>query len=794
MLFRVLKNDLKRKRTMNLIIFLFISIAAMFLASSATDMLVVFRGVDYYLDKANVPDYVFLENASSDDTKSTVISDWLSDSGLADDYTAERSMIIGNDSMTIHREEEDVNYKQSNTSELLVQPQKYGRIFDEDGKLIELSPGEIAIPLIDKSPNNLKIGDKLSIKVGAAEKEFTISSFAKDAICGTSYMGAKRFLISKEDYAQLAEQEGVLFHTWYMVSTDQLERFQKTLKTQNFNMFFSFPRSSVKLCYMTEMSIAGILLIVSACLILISFFVLRFTIIFTIQEDYKDIGVMKAIGIRNIGIKNIYLIKYLGLALAGSALGFLGSFPFAALLIRQVNANLLMEDTGQNPLINIGCSLVVVILVVCFCYTSMKRLDKYSAIEAIRNGSTGERFRGNGVIKFKKFGMLPAPFLIALNDILTSIRKYAVMVITFCIGMMLIIIPVNSMNTLKDESMVTLFGNNRSDFYISQIFDSNIICEGGKEKALDIMDEMEKQMEQAGIPAELYVEIFAMLSMHGSDREDIYPTVTMQNLNGRSFDYNFYEGSNPVLENEIALAEVLADEMKVGVGDTVYVMVEGEEREFILTGIFQSMSNQGRLARLNNIIDIDYKSLTGVGYLQGDFTDRRTDQKAAEKILSELYPDNEVKNAKQYISISLGGVIDQINSFKNLIILLVFCIDGLVTVLMMKTLLTKETAEIALLKSIGFRNKALRSIQVVRIGMIQLISIGLGILLSLLVDDYTIGSIFKFMGAKHTALKIVPLEVYVLYPLLMFAIPILVAWMSSFMVSRISIREMNGEE
>jgi putative ABC transport system permease protein len=290
------------------------------------------------------------------------------------------------------------------------------------------------------------------------------------------------------------------------------------------------------------------------------------------------------------------------------------------------------------------------------------------------------------------------------------------------------------------------------------------------------------------------VEVFAMLSMHGSDREDVYPTVTMQNLNGSRFDYNFYEGSNPVLENEIALAEVVADEMKVGIGDTVYVVVDGIEREFILTGIFQSMSNQGRLARLNNVIEIDYKSLTGVGYLQGDFTDRKTDRKAAEKILSELYPDNDVKNAKEYISISLGGVTDQINSFKNLIILLVFCIDGLVTVLMMKTFLAKETAEIALLKSIGFRNKALRSIQVVRIGMIQLVSIGLGILLSILVDDYTIGNIFRFMGAKHTALKIVPLEVYVLYPLLMFAIPILVAWMSSFMVGRISIREMNGEE
>ena len=794
MLFRILKKDLKRKRTMNLIIFLFIAIAAMFLASSVTDMSVVLRGVDYYLDKSNVPDYMVLRSVTAEAAKEDAISDWMSNSTLAEDYTVEKSIIIRSDSMMIQRGEEGVAYKQSGASELLVQPQKYGRIFDEDGNLIELGRGEIAVPLIDKNANALKIGDKLSVTVGTIQKEFTVSCFTKDAICGTSYMGFKRLLISKEDYMQLAEQEDNLFNLWYMVRTDQVERFQKSLKAQSFPLVFSFDRATVKLCYMTEMLIAGILLIVSVCLILISFFVLRFTIIFTIQEDYKDIGVMKAIGIKNPGIKSIYLIKYLGLAIAGAVLGFTASFPFAALLVGQVSDNLLMEDTGQNPLVNLGCGIVVVLLVVCFCYTSMKKLDQYSAIEAIRNGSTGERFHGTSMIKLKKHGNLPPAIFIAFNDILTSIRKYAVMMLTFCIGTMLIIIPVNAMNTLKDDSMVTLFGYTQSDFYISQILDTNIICEGGKEKALDIMKHMELQMEQAGIPAKLYAEVFTTLSMHGEDKGDVYTTVTLQNLNGDRFDYNYYEGSNPILENEIALSEVCAKEMKVGIGDFVYAAVDGEEKEFILTGIFQSMSNQGRLARLNNVINMDYKNLTGVGYLQGDFTGADPDQKTAKKILTELYPDHEVKNTEQYVSVALGNIVDQIDSFKNLIVMLVLCIDGLITVLMMKSFVAKETAEIATLKSIGFRNKALRGIHILRIGIIQVISILFGVFISVVLDDYTVGYVFKFMGAKHLPLTIRPLEVYAVYPLLLFVIPVTVAWISSCMVRKISIREMNGEE
>ena len=53
---------------------------------------------------------------------------------------------------------------------------------------------------------------------------------------------------------------------------------------------------------------------VSICLILIAFMVLRFTIVFTLQEDYREIGIMKAIGLKDAGIKSVYLIKYLAIA------------------------------------------------------------------------------------------------------------------------------------------------------------------------------------------------------------------------------------------------------------------------------------------------------------------------------------------------------------------------------------------------------------------------------------------------------------------------------------------------
>ena len=60
MLFRILKKDLKRKKTMNIILFLFVVLATMFVASGINNVVTVMNGTDYYLDKAGMGDFVII--------------------------------------------------------------------------------------------------------------------------------------------------------------------------------------------------------------------------------------------------------------------------------------------------------------------------------------------------------------------------------------------------------------------------------------------------------------------------------------------------------------------------------------------------------------------------------------------------------------------------------------------------------------------------------------------------------------------------------------------------------------
>lgn len=61
MFFHILKKDLKRKKTMNLILLLFIILASMFLASSVNSLVAVNGAVEHFMKISKVPDFLQLQ-------------------------------------------------------------------------------------------------------------------------------------------------------------------------------------------------------------------------------------------------------------------------------------------------------------------------------------------------------------------------------------------------------------------------------------------------------------------------------------------------------------------------------------------------------------------------------------------------------------------------------------------------------------------------------------------------------------------------------------------------------------
>ena len=68
MFLNILKNDLRRKKTINLIILVFVVLSSMFFSSSMNNILSVLGGVDPFLDMAGMKDYFVLVSEPNDGT------------------------------------------------------------------------------------------------------------------------------------------------------------------------------------------------------------------------------------------------------------------------------------------------------------------------------------------------------------------------------------------------------------------------------------------------------------------------------------------------------------------------------------------------------------------------------------------------------------------------------------------------------------------------------------------------------------------------------------------------------
>ncbi|GFZ33047.1 ABC transporter permease [Clostridium zeae] len=790
MFFRILKKDFKRKRSMNIILLLFIIMATTFLASSVNNLIAVSRSVDYFMNKAKTPDYII---STYDKGENEELYKWLNSSKYIESYDIDKSTILSKDNIKIKTGDTLKAFDPYGQILFQAQPHKYGKLLDDSGDEINLKAGEIAFSLDDKRKNNLKIGDKVIITLGDIKKEFLVKTFIKDAIFGSSMVDMKRILISNEDYeAFKGYKEAGAIDNYYIISKDT-NALEKEFKNIDCNTIISFDKALLNNTFILDMIPSGVLIIVSLCLILIAFLILRFTIIFTLQDDLKEIGVMKAIGLRSFDIKKIYLIKYFAITIIGVVIGFAVSFPFGNIFLNQFKGNILMESSLGNIFVNIGCSIFIVFIVILFCYSCTRRLNKFSAIDAIRNGSNGESFKGKSRLKLKNFKKVKVAMFIALNDILCNLKKFIVLILTFCIGTVLIIIPLNTINTFKDDNIVKLFGWNHSDVFIQTDKMDKYTMGASKEEYLKDMESLTASFRDNGIDMKLYGGVIYRFKFYAEDKDDAISLMAFQTIKNDENNVNLLKGKMPELINEVAVTETVAKKLKVSIGDTIYAQIGKDKKELIVTGFYESMNNMGESVKLNPKIDIDFKYLAGVSPFQGDFIGKEKPELLIEK-LKNKYPSYIIQNSQEYVSKYVGGSMAQLDTMKNLIALIVVCINALITILMMKTFITKEKGEIAMLKSIGFRNSSIRFWQTARISIVLIVAIALGIILSNFLGPLTIGQVFAVLGVHNIILKVNPLEVYVLYPIMLLVVTTVIAYLSAGAVKKVDLKEINNME
>lgn len=796
MWFEILKKDLMKQKSVNIILFLFITLSTIFLASSVSNIRVVINGLKMYMDYANVSDVMVV--LGGEDEKEE-FEDWLKSCGVVTEYAYEQLCQVKADDIVPVKaggSQGQANPFEAAGASLYLgyTGGKYAKPLDNEGNDLALDPGEVALSPGLMERNGLQIGDTLQIKISDKTFGYRIAVQCKDILFGNEMSGMGRLVFCREDYDKMVRDSENVTIGAYGFNVAEPETALELMNQQDFQSIAStIERSLYSMLYVFDMIVAALLIVIGICLILISLMILRFSLSFTMEENYREIGVMKAIGMRNFSIQKIYLIKYFAVVAVGAAVGILLSIPVGALMTESVSRNMVLGGSADSLWINLVCGAVIIIFVTGMCVLFTRKLKKVSAIEAIRSGGNGERFqRRRGLSLYKRKYMGTISFL-GLNDILCNTRRYLVLLFTFCISFVLITVPLNTLTTMESDEMASKFSLNPD----AAVYIETIEAEGDDpyhstrdlEKALRRVG---NEMAEKGYDVELSVGalIFCQFVFNDEGRTETFLTNYPIGENGGYCEYA--EGEAPKLENEVAFSRKIMEENHLKIGDTVTVRLSGKEQRLIITGYYSDYMQLGKSCRLNPAIDLSNEIMMGYWKTTVDMDTELTQRQLADR-LQEEFPQYEWLTAQDAVDANVGSVKDAMRAMQMPMTVMLCVLIMLISLLMMKLFIVREKGQLAMLKSIGWRNHDIRMWLVMRMVWVVILSMVFAVPLSMLSNRFILGNIFAIMGAE-LQIQVEPLKAYVLYPAVLLAGIMTATYFATGSVRRIQTSDMKIAE
>ncbi len=779
MYLNILKKDLKRKRAMNIILLLFIILATMFVSSSVNNIINVTTALDSYFEMANAPDYCAVtmnKNLAVD------IDETVSSASAVDRYTTETVLFLSTDNFIC----EDGDIVIENGSHLL-QSDICMNYFLSDGSILEtVRQGEFYMAEGKADAFGIDVGDKLTIEVNGVSRELVLADKIKDALFGSSQFTIARYIISEEDFACFHSAEnaeeyygGTLV---YLYSSD-METALPQIKPLVDNSALTMDRAFMKFFYIFDMIVVGVLLVVSILLIVIAFVVLRFTISFTLSEEFREIGVMKAIGIGNFKIRGLYLVKYMGLSIIGAAVGLALSFPFGK-MIMDVSSQTIIVGNQSPILINFLCAVLVIAVILLFCYGCTGKVKKLTPIDAIRNGQTGERFRKKSLMGLGKSRLPVTPFL-ALNDIVSSPRRYSIITLTFFLCLALLLMLSATVSTMNSNSLATAFGGADCDIYLDNTIISECMLEDGHERLEKHLDKIERILAENGIPGKCYQEMVFTLPVSFGENES---NISIYQGTGSTMDmYEYTAGIAPRNTDEIAITRIAADKLDADIGDTVTVKTIDGDKEYIISAFFQSINMQGSGIRLHSDEYINYVQAAGGTDMQIAFTDYPDSREIERRVeeIRKIFPDYNIRTCAEAVADMLG-ITETLGAVKSFVVVLSILLAAFITVLMERSFIAKEQGEIALMKAVGIRNGKIYTYHALRFLFVGMITVIIGEIFAMPLTHLCIDPIFKMMGMELAVDYVInPVEMYLIFPVVILVTTTVSAFLTSLYTGKI---------
>jgi len=776
MIFKILKKDLLRKKIITAAVFIFIMLSAMLMASGSNMIINLLNSIDYLFESSSAPHFT---QSHTGDFDQNLIDEWSTNNDLIESQQTIEMINISGSNLYLNSEEPEKYSFMDNG--FVKQSKKFDYLLNLSNEIIKVEEGEIAVPIHYMQTKDLRIGDTIKIKNNEKEISFTITNFVRDVQMNPAIISSKRFVVSDPDYNILKNNFGDSEYliTFQLKNINDLKEFRNQYSQSNLPQ--KGPTIDIQLLrLMNSLSdglIAAVIILISILLCVISLLCLRFVILLTLEEDYKEIGVMKAIGILPAKIRNIYLSKYLILAVTASFSGYLLSLFINHLFIENI-----MLYIGRAPLsilellIPPASSFLIALIVILFSLLVLKRFKKISAVEAISMGNSGGIYSNNKKLSLHKNKTINSNIFLGLRDVLLRFKTYIILFLVFVLSTFIIIVPLNFLNTIQSPKFISYMGVGESDL-ILDIRSSN---------------QMQKQFEEVIKYIENDPEITKFASYITGKYEIINQEGTAESLFVTTGDFDVFpidyvNGKAPSLSNEIALSYLSASELEKNVGDPIVLIANGKNQDMVVTGIYQDITNGGKTAKAKITPDYDKVVWYNINL------NVSSDVPSKVQEYNTTFDNLKVTDIEGYIDQTFSSIIDQLKLLTITAILIAVLITILITVLFLKMLIAKDMSQIAIMKSIGISLKDIKTQYITRSLIVLNLGIIVGTILSNTLGEQLLSVLLSVMGAKNIQFIINPLLAYIISPLFLILIVSITTFLSINNIENYSIEDINVE-
>lgn len=605
-----------------------------------------------------------------------------------------------------------------------------------------LKDGEAYVPIAFRSLYGVKIGDKIEVEItGKYDTEsFVIKGYFEDPVCGSTLMGFKMMLVSDRAMEQVRERLKIageaavsaretMFHITIKETAKLTQKeFQKYLNDTGSLRGYTIESNYTKNTMMGFMLIlqnffSAFLLIFVAVLLIVTILVISHNINASIEQEYADIGILKALGYTKTDLRRVKLMQYLSAVLLGMAIGIPSSIPTVKFINRMIvpATGIMIPSDLPVGLCTLGLGMILLLLVAGITGVT-ENIGKITPIRAIRGGAQDIYFKSWGTIPICGKGL---SFYLALRQVTSGKKQY----ISACLITVLLVFFLSLTERIgngfgKDgEKFLDAFGAAPYDIGIGALDDNT-------------KKEVQEQIASYSKISAKYKISMNQATIDGVD--------CLMYIIEKPEYLNILEGRTCIYDNEAVITKNISEELGIAIGDLIKISFAKETKEFIVTGFYQCANDMGE----NFAISIAGFDALGQG-INIDYTDQYILEDASvveelAKHLEEIYGEEVFVDTNEW-----SGVEVIVLALKAVgIFMYVICLVFILVVINMtgSRILYQEQHDLGIYRALGFSAGKLQMAFALRFALLALVGSVVGVVTSWVLADRCIVSVLKFCG------------------------------------------------